>query len=186
MKDREIVAAIAAGDPAGLAGAYDKYAEPLHGYCGWMLSGPDRAADAVQGTFIIAAASLGGLRDPRRLRPWLYAVARSQCHRRLRAGEAGLGEAADLAAPPAGRADAQAGCQARRPMRRLRVPQAQRAAPGGAGRHGTAGRASARPAREGAEAVRRPRPAGAGLPRGGAAGCGPVCRQWLPAAGQTA
>ena len=38
MKDREIVAAIAAGDPAGLAGAYDKYAEPLHGYCGWMLS----------------------------------------------------------------------------------------------------------------------------------------------------
>jgi RNA polymerase sigma factor (sigma-70 family) len=102
MKDREIVAAIAAGDPAGLAGAYDKYAEPLHGYCGWMLSGPDRAADAVQGTFVIAAASLGGLRDPRRLRPWLYAVARNQCHRRLRAGEAGPGEAAGLAAPPAG------------------------------------------------------------------------------------
>jgi hypothetical protein len=43
MKDREIVAAIAAGDPAGLAGAYDKYAEPLHGYCGWMLSGPNGA-----------------------------------------------------------------------------------------------------------------------------------------------
>jgi RNA polymerase sigma factor (sigma-70 family) len=102
MKDREIVAAIAAGDPAGLAGAYDKYAEPLHGYCGWMLSGPDRAADAVQGTFVIAAASLGGLRDPRRLRPWLYAVARNQCHRRRRAGEAGPGEAAGLAAPPAG------------------------------------------------------------------------------------
>ena len=67
-----------------------------------MLSGPDRAADAVQDTFIIAAASLGGLRDPRRLRPWLYAVARDQCRRRLRAGEAGPGEAAGLAAPPAG------------------------------------------------------------------------------------
>ena len=40
-----------------------------------MLSGPDRAADAVQDTFVIAAANLGGLRDPRRLRPWLYAVA---------------------------------------------------------------------------------------------------------------
>jgi RNA polymerase sigma factor (sigma-70 family) len=102
MKDREIVAAIVAGDPAGLAGAYDKYAEPLHGYCGWMLSEPDRAADAVQDTFVIAAASLGGLRDPGRLRPWLYAVARSQCRRRLRAGEAGPGEAAGLAAPPAG------------------------------------------------------------------------------------
>ena len=32
MKDREIVAAIVAGDPAGLAGAYDKYAESLYGY----------------------------------------------------------------------------------------------------------------------------------------------------------
>src|SRR5206468_5447485 len=95
MKDREIVAAIAAGDPAGLAGAYDKYAESVHGYCGWMLSEPDRAADAVRDTFVIAAANLGGLCDPGRLRPWLYAVARNQCHRRLHAGEAGLDEAAD-------------------------------------------------------------------------------------------
>jgi DNA-directed RNA polymerase specialized sigma24 family protein len=27
---------------------------------------------------------LAGLRDPSRLRPWLYAVARNECHRRLR------------------------------------------------------------------------------------------------------
>ncbi len=105
MRDREIVAAIAAGDPAGLAGAYDRYAESLYGYCGWMLSEPDRAADTVQDTFVVAAANLGGLRDPRRLRPWLYAVARNGCHRRLRAGEAGPGEAAGLAAPPAGAGD---------------------------------------------------------------------------------
>ena len=98
MKDREIVAAIAAGDPAGLAGSYDKYAESLYGYCGWMLGEPDRAAATVQDTTVIAA-SLGGLRDPLRLRPWLYAVARSECHRRLRAGEEGLDEAADLADP---------------------------------------------------------------------------------------
>ena len=97
VKDREIVAAVVAGDAAGLAGAYDKYAESLYGYCGWILSEPDRAADAVQDTFVIAAANLGGLRDPRRLRPWLYAVARNECHRRLRAGQAGLGEAAGLA-----------------------------------------------------------------------------------------
>jgi RNA polymerase sigma factor (sigma-70 family) len=97
MEDREIVAAIVAGDPAGLAGAYDKYAESLYGYCGWMIDGPDHAADTVQDTFVIAATNLGGLRDPGRLRPWLYAVARSECHRRLRAGEAGPGEAAGLA-----------------------------------------------------------------------------------------
>ena len=101
MKDREIIAAIVAGDPAGLAGVYDKYAESLYGYCRWMLGGSDCAADTVQDTFVIAAASLGGLADPLRLRPWLYAVASNECYRRLRGGEAGLDEAADLVAPPA-------------------------------------------------------------------------------------
>ena len=53
----------------------------------WVLSEPEDAADAVQDTFVIAAARLGGLRDPRKLRPWLYAVARNECHLRLRAAE---------------------------------------------------------------------------------------------------
>ena len=105
VKDGEIAAAIVAGDPAGLAEAYDKYGESLYGYCGWLLGGPGRAADAVQDTFVIAAASLGGLADPGRLRPWLYAVARSECRRRLRAGEAGQDEAAGLPAPAAGAGD---------------------------------------------------------------------------------
>jgi len=85
MRDREIVAAIVAGDPAGLAAAYDGYAAVLHGYCRSLLHEPADAADAVQDTFVIAAAKLDGLRDPDRLRPWLYAVARNECHRRLRA-----------------------------------------------------------------------------------------------------
>ena len=84
MQDREIVAAIVAGQPGGLAAAYDRYAQSLHAYCCTMLGEPSDAADAVQDTFIIAAAKLGGLRDPNRLRPWLYAVARNECHRRLR------------------------------------------------------------------------------------------------------
>lgn len=89
MKDREIIAAIVAGDPAGLAGVYDKYAESLYGYCRWILGGSDCAANTVQDTFVIAAASLGGLADPLRLRPWLYAVARNECYRRLRGGGSG-------------------------------------------------------------------------------------------------
>jgi RNA polymerase sigma factor (sigma-70 family) len=84
MQDRDIVAAIVAGQPGGLAAAYDRYAQPLHAYCCTMLGEPSDAADAVQDTFVIAAAKLGGLRDPSRLRPWLYAVARNECHRRLR------------------------------------------------------------------------------------------------------
>jgi RNA polymerase sigma factor (sigma-70 family) len=101
MDDREIVAAIVAGDLAGLAEAYDKYAESLYGYCRWMLHEPADADDAVQDTFGIAAGRLGGLRDPRKLRPWLYAVARNECHRRLRATRAGLDEVADVADPSA-------------------------------------------------------------------------------------
>src|ERR1700753_2131973 len=108
MEDPEVVAAIVAGDPAGLAEAYDRYATPLYSYCRSLLPEPADAADAVQDTFLVATAKLRDLRDPARLRPWLYAVARNECFRRLRAGKAlyGLEEAADL---PAARADLGAG-----------------------------------------------------------------------------
>ncbi len=98
MLDREIVAAIVAGDPAGLAAAYDGYAAALHAYCRSLLAEPADAADAVQDTFVIAAAKAGSLRDPDRLRPWLYAVARNECYRRLRGRTrlASLDEAADV------------------------------------------------------------------------------------------
>jgi RNA polymerase sigma factor (sigma-70 family) len=85
VQDGEIVAAIAAGDPAGLAAAYDNYAAGLYAYCRTLLSEPADAADAVQDTYVIAAAKLNRLRDPDRLRPWLYAVARNEGFRRLRA-----------------------------------------------------------------------------------------------------
>jgi RNA polymerase sigma factor (sigma-70 family) len=85
MPDDEIVAAIVARHPAGLAAAYDRYAPALHTYCHTLLGEPADAADAVQDTFVIAAAKVAGLRDPSRLRPWLYAVARNECRRRLRA-----------------------------------------------------------------------------------------------------
>jgi RNA polymerase sigma factor (sigma-70 family) len=95
MGDREIVAAIGAGDPAGLAEAYDEYAGSFYGYCHWMLGDPDDASDAVQDTFVVAASRLGGLSDARKLRPWLYAVGRNECQLRLDGAEPGLGEAAD-------------------------------------------------------------------------------------------
>jgi len=95
MDDREIVAAIAAGDLAGLADAYDEYAGSLYGYCHWMLGDPDDAADSVQDTFVIAAARLGSLGDPRKLRPWLYAVGRNECQLRLDGAEPGQQEGGD-------------------------------------------------------------------------------------------
>jgi len=85
MRDSEVVAAIVAGDPEGLAEAYDRYASSLYTYCRSLLRESADAADAVQDTFVIAASRLAGLRDRNRLRPWLYAVARNECLRRLRA-----------------------------------------------------------------------------------------------------
>ena len=98
MRDGEVVASIVAGNPDGLATAYDRYADPLFKYCKTLLSDPADAADAVQDTFVIAASRLDGLRDPERLRSWLYAVARNECLRILRSkkGTSALDEAPEV------------------------------------------------------------------------------------------
>jgi DNA-directed RNA polymerase specialized sigma24 family protein len=62
----------------------------------------------VQDTFVIAASRLAGLRDPDRLKPWLYAMARNECYRksRGRAKTTGLAEAGDISGErPAGLPD---------------------------------------------------------------------------------
>lgn len=83
MRDGEIVAAVVSGDPGALIAAYDQYGPGLYTYCRSLVSNPVDAADAVQDTFVVAATRLGGLRDPGRLRPWLYAVARNEGRRQL-------------------------------------------------------------------------------------------------------
>lgn len=95
MDDREVVAAILAGDPAGLATAYDKYAAPLYGYCRWMLREPAAAAEALQDTFVISSAQIHNLRDPSQLRSWLYTAARDECFRPPRVMGAGFDDMGD-------------------------------------------------------------------------------------------
>ena len=98
MRDTEVVASIVAGDPDGLATAYDRYAAPLFKYCRTLLSDPADAADAVQDTFVIAASRVDGLRDPERFRAWLYSVARNESLRILRSkkGTSAYHEAPDV------------------------------------------------------------------------------------------
>jgi len=113
MRDSEIVASIVAGESRGLAAAYDRYADSLYKYCRTLLRDPAHAADAVQDTFVIAAARLDGLRAPEQLRAWLFTVARNECLRIGRVGKATpapdqtLADSVDLGAPtgPAGLAD---------------------------------------------------------------------------------
>jgi RNA polymerase sigma factor (sigma-70 family) len=82
--DAELVRAATAGDRGAFAAIYDRYADRLHDFCWSVLRDRDEAADATQDAFLVAAERLGQLRDPERLRPWLYAVARSQALRRVR------------------------------------------------------------------------------------------------------
>jgi RNA polymerase sigma factor (sigma-70 family) len=86
-RDSEVVGSVLAGDPDEVAVAYDGYADPLYKYCRSMLSNPADAADAVQDTFVVAAARLAELRDPQQLRAWLYAIARNECLRVLGSGK---------------------------------------------------------------------------------------------------
>ena len=82
MQDRAVVAAVVAGDADGFAAVYDQYATSLYACCRAALPEPEASA-AVLDTFLIATVKLDGLRDPDRLGPWLHAVARNECLRRL-------------------------------------------------------------------------------------------------------
>jgi len=84
VDDRTIVAALVAGDPRGLDRAYRVYADRLYTYCRFLLRDADGAADAVHDTFVLAGQRAAQLRDPERLRPWLYAIARNECLRVIR------------------------------------------------------------------------------------------------------
>jgi RNA polymerase sigma factor (sigma-70 family) len=84
MDDRQTVAAMCARTPSGLAAAYDTYAARLYAYSRSILSDDEAAADAVHDAFLIAGQRIGELRDPDRLRPWLYAIVRHECLRQLR------------------------------------------------------------------------------------------------------
>ena len=63
---------------------YDRYADRLHDFCIGMLRDRDAAADCVQDVFCAVATQLPKLRDPDRLRPWLYAIARNEALRCIR------------------------------------------------------------------------------------------------------
>jgi RNA polymerase sigma factor (sigma-70 family) len=90
MHDSGVVTPFAGDRSGGLTEAYDRYADPLYRYCLAWLGEPAEAADAVQDTFVIAAARaaarLVDLSEPERLRAWLYAVARNECQRIRRPG----------------------------------------------------------------------------------------------------
>jgi len=86
MADLELVARMRARDAAALGEVYDTYADRLFSYATGLLGGDrDSAGDAVTDSLLLGYDRIEQLRDPNRLRPWLYAITRSECLRRHRA-----------------------------------------------------------------------------------------------------
>lgn len=82
--DARLVTDYLAGDTSALAAIYDRYAAGLYDTAAAMLSDRHDAADMVQDVFCIAAERLSQLRDPDRLKPWLYSVLRHEVYRRTK------------------------------------------------------------------------------------------------------
>lgn len=85
MDDTALVLAARSGDRDALAAIYDRYADRLYDYCWSLLRDRHEAADAFHDAFVAASKRLGQLRDPEKLRPWLYAIARHESLRRVKA-----------------------------------------------------------------------------------------------------
>ncbi|WP_320066816.1 sigma-70 family RNA polymerase sigma factor [Micromonospora sp. RTGN7] len=82
--DIALVEAVRRGERAGLEGMYRRYADRLYTYARTMLREPEAAADAVHDAFLTAGQRIDQLREPDRLRSWLYAIVRNECLRQLR------------------------------------------------------------------------------------------------------
>ncbi|GLY23944.1 sigma-70 family RNA polymerase sigma factor [Micromonospora sp. NBRC 101691] len=101
--DRTLVEAVRRGERAGLEGLYRRYADRLYTYARVLVREPEAAADAVHDAFLTASQRIDQLRDPDRLRPWLYAIVRNECLRQIRdrSRAAPLDEAAEPVADTA-------------------------------------------------------------------------------------
>jgi RNA polymerase sigma factor (sigma-70 family) len=77
MDDAALARRIQGGDASAWADVYDRYADRLHDYCASILHDRHEAEDALHDAFVTASQRIGQLRDPDRLRPWLYAICRT-------------------------------------------------------------------------------------------------------------
>jgi RNA polymerase sigma factor (sigma-70 family) len=76
MEDAPLVLAACEGDKQAFADIYDRYADRIFSFLCTVVKNREDAADLLQDTFLTAGARLHQLRNPEKLRPWLYAIAR--------------------------------------------------------------------------------------------------------------
>ncbi len=94
--DAELARGWAAGDHSAFSDAYEQYAPSMFGVATGLVRDRSTAADVVHDTFVRAADRISTLRDPERLRPWLFAILRNEAVDALRSS--GRERPADVAA----------------------------------------------------------------------------------------
>lgn len=82
--DAAIVQRLLDGDTEAMGEMYDRYADRINTMCVHMMRDEDEGADICGQVFLTAFSRLHQLRDPAKLRPWLYAIARNEVYRRSR------------------------------------------------------------------------------------------------------
>jgi RNA polymerase sigma factor (sigma-70 family) len=82
--DADLVAAALAGDRQAVADIYDRYSTVVFTVCVRLLGNRDDAADCAAEVFLRATERLHQLREPEKLKSWLYAIARNEVARRQR------------------------------------------------------------------------------------------------------
>lgn len=115
VPDSDLVARLRADRQDGFDALYRTYAERLYAYAVTVLRDRDAAEDAAHEALISAVANIERLRDPERLRPWLFAITRNACltalsdRRRLVHDEAAFEAVASEEDPVAGASAEDAG-----------------------------------------------------------------------------
>jgi RNA polymerase sigma factor (sigma-70 family) len=105
--DGELAARVQAGDTASLGQLYDRHARGVHDFLARLTRDPATAEDLTHSTFLRAWERRGTLRDPSRVRAWLYATAHHLALNHVTRGrpagsidEEAVGELADTAPGP--------------------------------------------------------------------------------------
>ncbi|MBF8185910.1 sigma-70 family RNA polymerase sigma factor [Nonomuraea sp. K274] len=81
--DHELVAALRRADADAPARLYDSYGERLHDFAFSLAGDGNVAADAVHDALVTAQGCVDRLKEPGRLRAWLYALTRFQVRARM-------------------------------------------------------------------------------------------------------
>jgi DNA-directed RNA polymerase specialized sigma24 family protein len=76
VSDRDMAAALAAGDRQAVAQVYDVYGARLYSYAYELVADRARAADAVRDAITVAAYRADELVDTESLGAWLFALVR--------------------------------------------------------------------------------------------------------------